>query len=131
MSEHAETEIVRDQSPLMLRPNTTVMQAARQMHSRYVSAVLVTDEAATLLGIFTERDAISRILAAGRDAVTTTLAEVMTNNPETVSPQHTAVEVLRVMREARCRHLPVIHDGKVVGMVARNDFPGSESAEPG
>jgi CBS domain-containing protein len=125
MTEPAETEIVRDRSPLMLRPSTTVMQAARHMHSRYVSAVLVTDEAAKLLGIFTERDAISRVLAAGRDPVATTLAEVMTNNPETVTPQHTAVEVLRVMREARCRHLPVVHEGKVVGIVSRNDFPGS------
>ena len=61
------------------------------MLPRYVSAVLVTDEHATLLGIFTERDAISRVLAAGRDPVATTLAEVMTYNPETVTPQHTAV----------------------------------------
>ena len=69
MPDDAETEIVRDQNPLMLRPSTTVMQAARHMHSRHVSAVLVTDEHATLLGIFTERDAISRVLAAGRDPV--------------------------------------------------------------
>jgi CBS domain-containing protein len=124
MAEDAEAEIVRDESPLMLRPSTTVMQAARHMHSRNLSAVLVTDDDATLLGIFTERDAISRVLAAGRDPVATTLAEVMTNNPETVTPQHTAVEVLRLMREARCRHLPVVREGTTVGIVSRNDFPG-------
>lgn len=130
MTEHAEAEIVRHDNPLMLPPSTTVMQAARHMHSHNVSAVLVTEGDAALVGIFTERDAISRVLAAGRDPVATTLAEVMTNNPETITPQHTATEVLRLMQEARIRHLPVVHEGKAVGIVSRNDFPGFLSAEP-
>src|SRR5229473_7610526 len=123
MSDHAETQIVRHQNPLMLPPSTSVMQAARQMHSHNVSAVLVTEGDANLVGIFTERDAISRVLAAGRDPVATTLADVMTNNPETVTPHHTATEVLRLMKEAHVRHLPVVQDGKTVGIVVRNDFP--------
>jgi len=123
MSDHAETQILRHQNPLMLPPSTSVMQAARQMHSHNVSAVLVTEGDANLVGIFTERDAISRVLAAGRDPVATTLAEVMTNNPETITPEHTATEVLRLMQEARVRHLPVVEGDKAVGIVSRNDFP--------
>jgi len=123
MSEHAEAQIVRHQDALMLPPRTSVMEAARQMHARHVRAVLVTEGDANLVGIFTERDAISRILAAGRDPVATTLADVMTNNPETITPQHTATEVLRLMKEAHVRHLPVVQDGKTVGIVVRNDFP--------
>src|SRR5690242_4386567 len=109
MSDHAEAQIVRHQNPLMLPPNTSVMEAAQQMHARHVRAVLVIEGDADLVGIFTERDAISRVLAAGRDPVATTLADVMTNNPETVTAQHSATEMLRLMKEARVRHLPVVH----------------------
>jgi CBS domain-containing protein len=123
MTERAEAEIVRHQNPLMLPPSTSVMLAARQMHTHNVSAVLVTEGDANLVGIFTERDAISRVLAAGRDPVATTLADVMTNNPETITPQQSATEVLRLMQEERVRHLPVVHDGRAVGLVSRNDFP--------
>ncbi len=129
MTDHAEAQIVRHQNPLMLPPGTSVMQAARHMHTQGVSAVLVTEGDANLVGIFTERDAISRVLAAGRDPVATTLAEVMTNNPETITPQHTAPEVLRLMQDARVRHLPVVRDGKAVGIVSRNDFPELSPAD--
>ena len=130
MSDPAEAEIVRDQNPLMLPPSTSIMQAAQQMHARHVRAVLVIDDDANLVGIFTERDAISRVLAAGRDPVATTIAEVMTNNPETITPQQTAAEVLRLMKELRVRHLPVIDGGKTIGIVVRNDFPELASGGP-
>ena len=123
MSDQAEAQIVRHQNPLMLPPNTTVMQAARHMHTQNASAVLVTEGDANLVGIFTERDAISRVLAAGRDPLATVLADVMTNNPDTITPHHTAIEALRLMRDTRCRHLAVVHEGKAVGIVSRNDFP--------
>lgn len=123
MTADAEAQIVRHTDTLMLPPSTNVMQAARHMHAHHVRAVLVVEGDARLVGIFTERDAISRVLAAGKDPVATTLADVMTNNPETITPQHTAIEALRLMREARVRHLPVVQDGKTVGIVVRNDFP--------
>lgn len=123
MTTDAEAQIVRHPNPLMLPPSTSVMEAAQHMHARHIRAVLVVEGDANLVGIFTERDAISRVLAAGRDPLATTLAEVMTNNPEIISPQHPAIEVLRLMRDLRVRHLPVIDDGKTVGIVVRNDFP--------
>jgi CBS domain-containing protein len=131
MSQQAEAQIVRRQDPLMLPPRTSVMEAARHMHARHVRAVLVTEGDADLVGIFTERDAISRVLAAGRDPVATTLADVMTNNPETVTPHHTATEVLVLMKELHVRHLPVVEDGKTVGIVVRNDFPELIGGLPG
>jgi CBS domain-containing protein len=123
MSDQAEAQIVRRQDPLMLPPSTSVMEAAQQMHARHVRAVLVVEGAANLIGIFTERDAISRVLAAGKDPVRTTLADVMTNNPETITPQPPAAEVLRLMKELHVRHLPVVDNDKTVGIVVRNDFP--------
>lgn len=123
-------DLVRDQNPLMFAPDVTVMEAARQMHERGVGAALVAEGLAEgdarLVGIFTGRDAIGRILARGRDPSRTTLAEVMTHNPETMTPRHTAIEALRLMQDARCRHLPVVHDGRIVGIVSRGDFRGIE-----
>jgi len=127
MTEHAEVEIERHFDPVMLPATTTVMMAARHMHSRRVSAVLVTEGDADFVGIFTERDAISRVLADGRDPVETTLAEVMTDNPEFVSPQNTAMEVVQLMQALRCRHLPIVNGGKAVGMVSRGKFRGIAS----
>jgi CBS domain-containing protein len=122
MTEHAEVEIVRQLDPVMLPPSATVMMAARHMHSHHVSAILVVEGDAKLVGIFTERDAISRVLAEGKDSVATTLADVMTYNPETITSQTTAVEVVRLMQTAQCRHLPIVDAGKAVGMVSRGRF---------
>lgn len=118
-------DLIRDQDPLMLSPETTVMEAARHMRDRRVGAVLVT-EGDRLVGIFTGRDAVVRVLADGHDPVTTTLANVMTYRPETMSPAHTAIEALRLMRDSCCRHLPIVHQGRVVGIVSRGDFRGLE-----
>ena len=127
MTEHAEVEIERHFDPVMLPPSATVMMAARRMHTRHVSAVLVTEGDAKLVGIFTERDAINRVLAEGKDPVATTLADVMTYNPETISTQTTAIEVVRLMQITQCRHLPIVDEGKAVGMVSRGKFRGIDS----
>jgi signal-transduction protein with cAMP-binding, CBS, and nucleotidyltransferase domain len=124
MTEHAEVELERHFDPVTLPASTTVMMAARHMHSRRVSAVLVTEGDADLIGIFTERDAISRVLADGRDPAETTLAEVMTDNPDFVSPQNTAMEVVQLMQALRCRHLPIVNEGKAVGLVSRGKLRG-------
>jgi CBS domain-containing protein len=120
------SDLVREQDPLMLPPSATVMEAARHMRERRVGAVLVTDHNASLLGIFTGRDAVDRVLAEGKDPAATALAEVMTPDPDTMARHHTAIEALRLMQDARCRHLPIVHEGKVVGIVSRGDFRGIE-----
>jgi CBS domain-containing protein len=120
------SDLVRDQNPLMLSASTSVMAAARHMRERRVGAVLVTDHNASLLGIFTGRDAVDRMLAEGKDPAATTLADVMTADPEAMAPHHTAIEALRLMQDFRCRHLPIVHEGRVVGIVSRGDFRGIE-----
>jgi CBS domain-containing protein len=50
----------------------------------------------------------------------------MTYNPDTMTPSHSAIEALRFMQDARCRHLPIVHEGKVVGIVSLGDFRGLE-----
>ena len=122
MTEHAAIEIARELNPLMLPPSTTVMMAARQMRRTNVSAVLITERDGKLIGIFTERDGISRVLAEGKDPVATTLAEVMTDNPETIRPDDSVDEIVRIMQAVQCRHLPIVENGKAVGVISRGKF---------
>jgi CBS domain-containing protein len=126
MSDRHASDIVSHQNPLMLPPTATVMQACQRMRDRKVGAVLVTEGDRRLVGIFTGRDAVGRVLAEGKDAATTTLAEAMTRNPDTVPPRQTAIEALRAMQDGGYRHLPVVDGGKVVGVISRGDFRGLE-----
>jgi CBS domain-containing protein len=120
------SDIVRYQDPLTLPPAATVKHACRCMRDRRVGAVLVTEEDRRLVGIFTGRDAVHRVLAEGKSAARTKLSEVMTRDPTTVPPGKTAIEALRQMEDGRYRHLPIVDDGKVVGIVSRFDFSGLE-----
>ncbi|MBI4204698.1 MAG: CBS domain-containing protein [Betaproteobacteria bacterium] len=101
-------------------PETTVSKAAALMASRNVGAVMVVDHE-RLVGIFTERDAVVRVIARGRDARTTRLADVMTTAPLTVDPDKSFGYALLMMHEKGFRHVPVIENGKPIGIVsARN-----------
>lgn len=120
------SDIIRDQNPLILSPEMTVLHACQGMQERRVGAVLVATPEGRLLGIFTGRDAVCRVVAKGRDARTVTLAEVMTPRPETMSPRGTAIDALRLMRDGGFRHVPVIEEQKVVGIVSRGDFRAVE-----
>ncbi|HUZ75924.1 MAG TPA: CBS domain-containing protein [Stellaceae bacterium] len=120
------SEIVKNQRPLTLRPNATVKHASECMRDRRVGAVLVTDAENRLLGIFTGRDAVCRVLAEGLNAAETSLERVMTRDPDTMPPGKTAIEALRLMHDGGYRHLPVIENGKVVGVVSKGDFRGVE-----
>ena len=96
------------------------------MRERRVGAVLVTEDDGRLAGIFTGRDAVHRVMAEGRSAIDTILADVMTRQPHTMPPGKTAIEALRLMEDGRYRHVPIVEDGKVVGIVSRFDFSGLE-----
>ena len=96
------------------------------MRDRRVGAVLVTEGDRRLVGIFTGRDAVCRVLAKGKNAAKTTLAEVMTPEPDTMPPGRTAIDALRLLRDGGYRHLPVVENDKVVGIVSSGDFRGLE-----
>lgn len=105
---------------LMAPPNTTVSEAAKLMAEKNVGAVLVVDQE-RLIGIFTERDAVFRVIAQGLDIQTTPLSQVMTASPKTVDPDKTFGFALMMMHENGFRHVPVIENGRPIGIVsARN-----------
>jgi len=119
-------DMVKNQNPLTLPPNTTVQHACQSMRDRRVGAVLVTGPGHRLVGIFTGRDAVARVLAEGKDPAKTTLAEVMTREPHHMPPARIAIDALRVMEDRGCRHVPIVESDKVVGIVSRGDFRGAE-----
>ena len=119
-------EIVFEQKPLPLPPTATVKEACQAMRDRRAGSVLVTEPDGALVGIFTGRDAVCRVLAVGADATTTRLADVMTAKPATMAPSHTAIDALRLMWDNDVRHVPLVKAGKVVGVVSRGDFQGYE-----
>ena len=117
--------IVRNQDPLVLPPEDTVANACRRMCERRVGAVLVAGPDRNVVGIFTGRDAV-RVLADHGHPAEAALASVMTRDPDTIAPERTAIEALRAMSDGGYRHLPVVKDGKIVGIVSRGDFQGLE-----
>ena len=112
--------VMKREKVLMAPPEATVSKAAKLMSSNNVGAVMVVENE-RLVGIFTERDAVFRVMARGRDAQTTRLADVMTTPQLTVDPDKLFGYALLMMHENGFRHVPVIENGKPVGIVsARN-----------
>ena len=117
--------IVKDQKPLVLAAHETVLHACRCMRERHAGSVLVIDNQQRLSGIFTGRDAV-RTLAEGKDAAVTTLAQAMTPDPITITPDSRAIDAPRTMSDGGFRHLPVVENGRIWGIVSRGDFKGME-----
>lgn len=104
-----------------VRPGTTVAEAVDVMNQRNIGAVLVTDTDGRLLGIFTERDVLRRVVDGKLDTDATPVSEVMTSSVACVRPGATVREALVVFNSHNCRHLPVVDDDKVVGLLSIRD----------
>ncbi len=129
MSARPISTLVKQQQVLVAAAATTVSEAARQMEKQHVGAVMVVDAKGRLSGIFTERDAVFRVLAAGRDPATTRLSQVMTRRPQSIHPDKPVGHALHMMYENGFRHVPVVEDGRPVGMVSAHDALGPELQE--
>lgn len=117
MFSHRVREVMERGKIVKATPSTSVTRAARLMAEKHVGAVLVI-EGKRLVGIFTERDALFRVIAEGRDAVATRLADVMTPDPKTIAPDASFGVALITMYDNGFRHLPVVEDGVPVGIVS-------------
>ena len=118
-------QLITRKDIVCLPGSATVREASRLMADQRVGAVLIV-EGSTLQGIFTERDALNRVLAAERDPDTTQLFEVMTEQLVTLGPSAAAVDALRLMNEIGFRHLPVVEDDHIYGIISLRDFIGAE-----
>jgi len=120
MSLRSLRSIVASQPPAIAEKSATVLEAAVLMKQQGKGALLVV-EGSRLTGIFTERDALFRVIAAGRDPATTKLADVMTPQPQTMHPDEPFVKALRIMHKRGFRHLPVVEHGRPLGVVSARD----------
>jgi signal-transduction protein with cAMP-binding, CBS, and nucleotidyltransferase domain len=113
--------IIERQKVLTAPLTTTVAEAARLMKERHVSAMMVVGDEEKLAGIFTERDALFRVIAEGRSPKTTRVCEVMTANPQTIGADRPFAQALLQMHEGGFRHMPVVKNGHPIGMVSARD----------
>jgi CBS domain-containing protein len=115
-------EILRQKGTEVLTtdPNSTVFDAIARMVDHNVGSILVTDDG-EIEGIFTERDYLRRIVLEGRTSKTTRVEEVMSTDVVWVDPSYTADECMALMTEHKCRHLPVLSDDTLTGIVSIGD----------
>ena len=102
-------------------PEATVLDAVRKMNQERIGALLVMS-GNDLVGIFTERDVLTRVVDQRRDPAATRVAEVMTAKPVVVTAAATIIEAMAIVSEKRCRHLPVVDEGRLVGLVSAGDL---------
>jgi len=122
------SSLIPGQRILTVPKETTVCEAAQRMRDLKVGAAMVVSKE-KLIGIFTERDALFRVIAEGRDPATTPVGSVMTRNPQTISADRPFGHALHLMYEGGFRHVPVVEDGRPIGMVSARDALGPELEE--
>lgn len=125
MVERSIRTLVENKESISCREDITVVEAARVMQRNRIGAIMVVADS-KLIGIFTERDALFRVLAEGRDLHTTRVADVMTRDPQSIHPDKQFADALQLMHTGRFRHLPVVENGCAIGMVGASDAMGPE-----
>ena len=115
LSEKSKQEVIS------VDPAASVLEAARMMNEHHIGSLVVL-EGDRLQGIFTERDVMRRIVAEGKNPDTTPVRDVMTHPVACAAPHTAYTELCTVMREERIRHLPVVEDDKVLGMISIGDL---------
>lgn len=104
-----------------VKPSDSVFDALRIMAEKDIGALLVTDDE-TIKGIVSERDYARKVILMGRTSPQTLVSDIMIDRVVCAAPNHTAQECMALMTEKRTRHLPVIDNGKLVGMVSIGDL---------
>lgn len=111
-----------------IAPDATVLDAATLMNERHIGALVVMD-AGKIAGIFTERDILNRVVAARKDPVKTRVEEVMTQRVAFCTRDQSVESCRSIMTKHKLRHLPVVEDGKLEGMISSGDILARELAE--
>jgi CBS domain-containing protein len=101
-------------------PEASVVDAVERMNRRGIGSLVVTD-GGRVVGMFTERDVLVRIVAAGADPAATPVRQVMTTDVVTIQPETTVKAAMMMMTERRCRHLPVLDHGQLAGLISIGD----------
>jgi CBS domain-containing protein len=125
---HTLRQVVQRLNLVSAQPDALVIDVAVAMSEGRIGAIPVMD-GERLVGIFSERDLMTRVVVAGRDAQSTRVEDVMTHRVVTAGLDESVERCLEKMQRAGCRHLPVIHDGRVISMLSMRDLLRDEIDE--
>jgi len=115
-------EVIEGRPLFHVDPTETVRKAARTMSEKNVGCIAVIDDDGMLVGIFSERDVLTRIVAEGRNPDDTLVANVMTKEIIAADPSESVNDALQKMRDRNFRHLPVVEEGHLIGMISIRDL---------
>lgn len=115
-------DIVQPTEVSSVGAGVTITDAAKLMCDKRIAALTVTGDDGKLIGIVTERDIVFRGVAAGLDTTVSTIADIMTANPDTLSPNDSASDALELMQTRKYRHLPVVDNGNCIAVVSIRDL---------
>ena len=104
-----------------IAPTISVYDAVSEMNRHRIGAIVILD-GSRLVGIFTERDVLRRVVGAGIDPKTSLVAGVMSSGVITIAPDATIEQTMNIFTEKRCRHLPVVNGGQIVGVISIGDI---------
>ena len=124
-------DVIRDREPYFLRASATVLDAAQFMAQRKIGAVCVLDEEGKLIGVFSERDLLNRVVVPRTDPATLKLGQVTSPLRAVISCDETPHQALERMERIGSRHLPVVDGEKWVGMLSLRDLLRVELSEQG
>ena len=122
MSERTVLQSMNRRHVVSLGPSASVRDAACTMTKANCGSVLIMESTGAMLGILTERDLMTRVLAKGLDADATAVTQVMTRNPQCIGPEAKVADAVLIMIERGFRHLPVVDPaGRVLGVISARD----------
>jgi len=124
-------DVIRDREPYSLKESASVLEAAQFMAERRIGAVCVLDEEGKLIGVFSERDILNRVVVPRQDPASITLGEVASPLRAVISCDETPHQALERMEQIGTRHLPVVDGEKWVGMLSIRDLLRVELSEQG
>lgn len=123
--------VIRDREPYSMRESNTVQEAAEFMASRNIGAVCIVDENGKLLGVFSERDVVKRVVVQHRDPSSLKVGEVLSELRAVINCDETPHQALERMELIGTRHLPVVDGERWVGMLSMRDLMRVELSEQG
>ena len=124
-------DVIRDRPPYSMKAQASVMDAAEFMAERRIGAVCVLDDEGRLIGVFSERDLLNRVVVLRSDPATMQLGDVMSPLRAVINCDETPHQALERMEQIGSRHLPVVDGEKWVGMLSMRDLLRVELSEQG
>ena len=112
-----------------IKPDASALDAAKLMNGHHIGALIVVSSSGKPVGIFTERDLLTRIVAARKSPESTAVEEVMTREMLVCPPEATLDDMRTLMREKRIRHIPIVGDKGLMGVISIGDLNAAEAKE--